>query len=150
MSKKGYKTFIPLKDRPIIKSPDNYVVVDKDGVVHEEVRGIVMPSQKYDSRDFCKIFKPGILMMSTLSTPSIKVLLYFLYTLKYNNGDIEFDIYDCMEFTKYKNKNYIYKALSELKKCNIIRKVKNSHYELDPTLFFKGSVMKLINKNKNK
>ena len=146
---KGYKKYIPLKEKQIIESPESYVVVDKDGVVHEEVRGIIIPSKKYDSRDFCKIFKPGILMLSTLSTPAIKVLLYLLYTLKYAS-EIEFDISECMEFTKYKNKTYIYKALSELKSSNVVLKIKNGHYELDPTLFYKGSVMKEINKNKKK
>ena len=145
----GYKKYIPLKEKQIIKSPESYVVVDTDGVVHEEVRGIIVPSKKYDSRDFCKIFKPGLLMLSTLSTPAIKVLLYLLYTLKYAS-EIEFDISECMDFTKYKNKTYIYKALSELKKSNVVLKIKNRHYELDPTLFYKGSVMKQINKNKKK
>ena len=145
---KGYRAYIPLKERQIIKSPENYVVVDNDGVVHEEVKGIVMPAQKYDSRDFCKIYKAGIMMLSTLSTPAIKVLLYFLYTLKYTK-DIEFDIDECIKFTKYKNKTYVYKALSELKEKNVLRKIKNGHYEIDPTLFFKGSVIKMINKNKD-
>jgi len=147
MKSDGFKTYIPLKERQNVKDRGDYTVVDKDGVVHDEVSGLVMPPKHYDGREFCKIYKAGVIQMCDLSTPALKVLLYFMSCMWYTSS-ISFDIEKCMEFTQYKNKSYIYKALSELKKKYMIEKIRNLEYRLNPNMFYKGNTMKLIGKNK--
>ena len=83
--------------------------------------------------------------MMNLGIPEIKVLLYFMDSMQYK-PTIVFDMGKCMAFTGYRNKTYIYKAIRLLKDRQIILKIKNCEYQLNPMMFYKGNVIKLKNK----
>ena len=133
-----FKPFIPLKSRNNIIPSDDYVVVDKDGIVKEGVYGLLLKPKYYDSRDFCKVFKDGIIAMMELSSCALKILLYLLHTMRYSDC-IYLDMSKCADFTGYKNYSHIYKGLSELKKKNIIHSVSHGQYQINSGMFYKGN-----------
>jgi len=146
-TQKKYDTFIPLKERQIVSEKGDCTVVDKDGVVRDDVVGLVLPPKHYDGRVFCKMYKEGIQGMLKLSSPAMKVLLYILFTMWYSDS-VEFNLKKCKDFTGYKNNSYIYKAIAELRRYDIIRRINPMRYQVNPNCFFKGNRMRLINKNK--
>ena len=145
-----FRPFVPKGEKQNISDKGDNIVVDSDGVVRQDVIGLVLNPKKYDKRTFCKIYREGLFEMMNLGIPEIKVLLYFIDSMWYR-PTIVFDMGRCMTFTGYRNKTYIYKAISVLKDKQIILKIKNCEYQLNPMMFYKGNVIKLkTNKNDSK
>ena len=149
MSGKDFNRFVPLKERQNIVDKTDETVVDSNGVIRDDVIGLVLNPKHYDGRKFTKIYKDGILALREIDIPALKVLLYFLYIMSYSE-DIKFNLKDCMDFTGYKNKSYIYKAISNLIKLDILRRKEYLTYYLNPNMFYRGNFFKNNSKNRKK
>ena len=119
-------------------------VYDSDGVVHSGVIGFVKLPKIYDSERFFKMYKPGLKVISELSDSSTKVLLYLMSVMGYSDT-VEFNIHKCSNFTGYKDKSYIYKAVKELKEKNVIADTDIPRlFFLNPTYFYLGNRLELV------
>lgn len=145
---KKFNGYIPLNERQnIVDKGKEDIIVDKDGSIRDDVIGFVLDPKHYDGRIFFKVYGPGIKAIMRLSHPSIKILLYLLSTMKYSD-EVHLDILKCKEFTGYKYNSYIYKGLSELSNCYIIKRIGCLTYQINPHMFYKGSIFKNIKKKK--
>lgn len=121
------------------KAPSGEVYTS-DGEVLRGVHAFLLEPKPYDSEAFTKVFLSGWKAMSELSLSASKILYYMLSVLK--DDGIHFNIKDCMEFTEYRNRQYVYKKIEEIKKKGIIRKDGRCFYRVNPNMFFNGSRIK--------
>ncbi len=123
------------------KNPD--LIVDTDGNV--KGHAVLMRKTKVDKAQFTKIFIGGISSFYDLSKSAIKMFGYITTVIKPNADSFFFDLDECKAFTGYNAKNTIFNALAELTGNEIIARGKNPyHYYINPTIFFNGDRLTLL------
>jgi len=121
----------------------NYIIDSESG----EVNGITALAvyEKVDREKFTKVYNKGITQLFNLSKSGIKVFGYLTTVAKPNQGEVLFEIEDCMEYTGYKTAKAIMKGLSELLENDFIARTKHHYkYFINPTMFFNGSRVAFI------
>lgn len=123
----------------------NNLVIDKDS---NEVLGhqVLAVKQKVDQDQFTKIFHSGLSAMWGLSTSGIKVFTFIASRVKPNSDFIYFDIDEAKEYTGYKTDKSVLQGLGQLLDGSFIARTKKHYkYFINPTFFFNGSRLTLIN-----
>jgi len=123
----------------------NNIVVDQTSgeVVAHQMFAV---KQKVDSEQFTKIFQKGLGAMWGLSSSGIKVFTYIAQLIKPNQDFVYFEIDDAKRFTEYKTKKSIMQGLGELLAGSFIARTKVHYkYYINPTFFFNGNRLTLIN-----
>lgn len=110
-----------------------FTVVDENGEIRDDIR-IVLPS---DERTYCKLYQDGITVLSSLSSCAIKILMYMVYSMQFGNTCL-FKSKECLRFTGYRNRQYIYKGLTELKSKGVIKNIHKGLYSINDEMFLKG------------
>ena len=136
-------TFKPTARNKIIPNKGSSEVYNSDGEVHSGVIGFVAPPKLSDRRQFTKVYRDGLKKMMNLSTPALKVLFYIISEMD-STDTIDFTMRKCMDYTGYKDKNNIYRAIRELKDQNFIAPSSLPKvYMINPLLFYNGDRMEL-------
>lgn len=133
MTKKKFKDYPLEKSLRIPGKAEGLTVVDSDGTVKDNVDGIIYTAKRYDARVFFKLYRLGVEKIATMSLPAVRVLMYMVDNM-YCYEPKEFSIDECMGYTGYKSKSYLYKALKELYKNDIVLRRKNGDYEVNPNI----------------
>ena len=144
MSKKEKQSFgkdAVIRNKKIVKNPDGLTVVDGDGVIKSNVAGVIFNGARYDGRQFFKVYRMGVRAISMLSLPAIRVLMYMINNC-YCDNEKPFSARDCMEYTGYKSRSYVYKAMKELYQFNVIMKKRKGLYRINPNMFYNKSTIK--------
>lgn len=98
-----------------------------------------LKTKQVDPEKFVKIYLDSLENFFELSTNSIKVLSYIFTVTKPNTDIIFFDTKKAMEYTGYRSKNTINKALLQLIENKFIaRATAASVYFINPIIFFNG------------
>lgn len=94
-----------------------------------------------DERNFTKIFDTFVMSFSGLCATELKVLLYIMITIRFNDDSILLVYDDIKRMFKYKNSKSITDGINGLlQKCFIARMSSSlPMYYINPMLFFKGN-----------
>ena len=123
----------------------NNLIVNKDT---GEVLGhqILAVKQKVDKEQFTKIFHKGLAAMWGLTTTGIKVFTYIASQVKPNQDFVYIEIKSAKEFCNYKRDKSIWHGLGELLDAGFIARSDLFYkYYINPTFFFNGSGLTLMN-----
>lgn len=127
------------------KEAMNNIVVDRnsgDVLAHQ----VFAVKQKVDTEQFTKVFNQGLAAMWGLTTSGIKVFTYIADQVKPNSDFVYFDVDDAKAFTGYKTNKSVLQGLGQLLDASFIaRTTKYYKYFINPTFFFNGSRLTLIN-----
>lgn len=138
-------TFKPSSRQKIVPNKGSNEVYNLDGEIHSGVIGFVTPPKLYDKKRFTKVYREGWHKMMNLSTPALRVLFYIISEMD-STDTIDFSIRKCTDFTGYKDKNSIYRAIRELKKEQFISESSLPKvYMINPLLIFNGNRIELYN-----
>lgn len=120
-------------------------IVDKEtGEIQTKYFEALASVKKIDQTSFVKLYPTSYDIFKTLSKSATMMLWYFLSNLGYGDT-VALNVSKAKEFTGYESDKSIYSAISELKKANIITNhYRNSIYFVNPTLFYRGQRMNLI------
>jgi hypothetical protein len=122
----------------IIAGSTKNVIVNTDT---GETEGVVM-MHKYrevDREQFVKIFVKEVDALFDLSKAGLKVFGYVLNAMRVNTDEIYLSISKLMEYCGYRQKNQVYKGLSELMANKIIAMSKDQNiWFVNPTVVFNG------------
>lgn len=131
-------TFKPTIKRQFVRNDGGNEVYDQDGVVHSGIIGFEKPPKLADRRQYTKIYNEGRRKMLTLSKPASNVLLYIMSEMD-SSDTFDFRIDKCVEFTGYKDRNSIYRAMKELKDKSFIASSSSPKvYMVNPLYFYNG------------
>lgn len=136
-------TFKPTPSNKIEYNKSLNEVYDSDGVVHTGVIGFAKLPKMTDRKRFTKVYKEGLLRMMELSTPAIKVLFYIISEMD-TTDTVDFTMRKCIDYTGYKDKNNIYRAIRELKEKSFITESSLPKvYMVNPLLIYNGNRIEL-------
>lgn len=139
------ETFKPTLRRKITQNKGSNEVYNADGEVHSGVLGFVTYPKMYDKKRFTKVYREGWNKMMELSTPALKVLFYIISEMD-STDTIDFSMRKCIDFTGYKDKNNIYRAIKELKDKQFISESSLPKvYMINPLLIYNGNRIELYN-----
>lgn len=127
------------------KQAINNMIVDKEtgNVVGHQVLAV---KQKVDSEQFTKVFRTGLAAMWGLTTSGVKVFSYIAETIKPNQDFVFFEIDEAKKYTGYKSQKSVLQGLGQLLDAGFIaRTSKHYKYFINPTFFFNGNRLSLIN-----
>jgi hypothetical protein len=116
----------------------------KDVLVNVETSEIqaVTMLHKYkevDKEEFVKFYKSEISSLFDLTKPGLKVFGYLLNKLPQNDCEVYLYMPELMEYCGYRQKNLVYKGLSELIGANIIAmSYKSNIWYINPKIIFNG------------
>lgn len=131
-------TFKPTVKRQFERNRSGSEVYDQDGVIHKAVIGFEKPPKLTDRKQYIKIYNEGRRQMLTLSKSANNVLLYIMSEMD-SSDTIYFHIDKCMEYTGYKDKNSIYRAIKELKDRQFMASSSLPKvYIINPLFFYNG------------
>lgn len=100
--------------------------------------------KELDKEEFVKIFQSQLQAIFDLSKAALKVLSYFMSIAKFSD-ELDFDLKDCIAFTKYKSKDTIFSGITELLNNEIIARGRNPYkYFANPSVFYKGDRIVLV------
>ncbi len=100
--------------------------------------------KQLDKEEFVKIFQSQLQAIFDLSKSALKVLSYFMSVAKYSD-ELDFDLEDCKEFTKYSSKDTISNGITELLNSEIVARGRNPYkYYANPSVFYKGDRIVLV------
>ncbi len=138
-----FKMEISKRKRYIAGKSPNVIVNPATG----EIKGnqIFAVEEKYDKKEFTKVFRAGLIGMFDLSKSAVKVFAYIAAKVKPNQGHIYIELKECMTFTKYKSNTPILSGLSELIEHGFIAR-SDMHYKyfINPNMFFNGNRVTFI------
>lgn len=119
--------------------------VDREtGEIRSGFYQALITEKKYDSEKFIKVYPQGLDVMLKLSKSASITLKYFLSKLGYGDT-VALNMKEAMKYTGYENAKTIYSAISELKKENVLANhYRNGIYYINPTMFYRGIRLKLI------
>lgn len=138
-------TFKPSSRQKVIPNKGSSEVYNSDGEVHTGIIGFVTPPKLSDRKRFTKVYREGFLRMMKLGNPALKVLFYIISEMD-STDTIDFTIRKCMDFTGYKDKNSIYRAIRELKDNEFISESSIPKvYMINPLLVYNGNRIELYN-----
>jgi hypothetical protein len=111
-----------------------------------EEKGLLLAiRQKVDKQEFVKIYKSQIQMLFNLSSSAFKLFGYLMESLEINKDLIMLDIKEACNYTGYKTRSTIYKALTELLDNQFIaRTSKPNVFFINPAIFFNGNRLMLL------
>lgn len=135
---------IPRKTRNVIISQNKNMAMlnTKTGEIDNE-NLFITKKFHVDKSDFIKIYASELRRLFALSKNSMKLFIYFLDILKYEDV-VFFQYEDCEKITGI-SKASIYAGLAELTENGIIARSKNPIiYFINPSLFYKGDRLTLI------
>lgn len=136
-------TFKPSSRQKIIPNKGSNEVYNADGEVHTGIIGFVTPPKLSDRKRFTKVYQEGWRRMMTLSNPALRVLFYIISEMD-STDTIDFTIRKCIDFTGYKDKNSIYRAIRELKDKGFISETSLPKvYMINPLLIYNGNRLEL-------
>lgn len=120
------------------------VVDDDTGEIKGKGFNAVVRERQYDSERFVKLYSNGREVLPKLSATATKVLWFFVDNMGYDDV-VTLNMVKAKEMTGYKNSSIIYRAISELKKHDILANAYRSGvYYINPTMFYRGNRLKLI------
>ena len=108
-----------------------------------------------DEDKFTKLYLTQFQVFFDLTTAGIRVFGYVMTCMKPKNDMIYFDRDECMEYTKYKSVESVYRGLTELLMAGIIARAKNDNfYFINPLIIWNGDrarfVTEYVKKSKKK
>lgn len=108
-----------------------------------------------DEDKFTKLYLTQFQAFFDLTTAGIRVFGYVMTCMKPKNDMIYFDRDECMEYTKYKSVESVYRGLTELLMAGIIARAKNDNfYFINPLIIWNGDrarfVTEYVKKSKKK
>lgn len=108
-----------------------------------------------DEDKFTKLYLTQFQVFFDLTTAGIRVFGYVMTCMKPKNDMIYFDRDECMEYTKYKSVESVYRGLTELLNAGIIARGKNDNvYFINPLIIWNGDrarfVTEYVKKSKKK
>lgn len=108
-----------------------------------------------DEDKFTKLYLTQFQAFFDLTTAGIRVFGYVMTCMKPKNDMIYFDRDECMEYTKYKSVESVYRGLTELLNAGIIARGKNDNvYFINPLIIWNGDrarfVTEYVKKSKKK
>lgn len=111
-----------------------------------EEKGLLLAiRQKVDKQEFVKIYKSQIQLLFNLSSSAFKLFGYLMESLEINKDLIIVDIKEACNYTGYKTRSTIYKALAELLDNQFIaRTSKPNVFFINPAIFFNGNRLMLL------
>jgi len=120
-------------------------MVDEDtGEVKGQGFNAVIREKQYDSERFVKMYAAGRKVLPNLSGAALKVLWYIIDHMGYDDI-INLNMQKIKKETGYKSEAMIYRAITELKRYNVIANAyQNGIYYMNPTMFYRGNRLKLI------
>lgn len=131
-------TFKPTVKRQFERNKSGNQICDEDGVIHKGIIGFEKPPKLADRKQYTKIYNEGRRKMIELSMPALKVLFYIMSEMD-SSDTFDFRIDKCMDFTNYKDKNSIYRAMRELKDKSFIASSSSPKvYMVNPLYFYNG------------
>lgn len=137
--KKGVKTSICAKGEAVS------LVDNSTGEIKGQGFNAVLKERQYDSERFVKIYASGREVLPKLSLAATKVFWFLIDGMGYDDV-ITLNIAKAKKETGYKSDAVIYRAITELKGYEIIANAyRNGHYYINPSMFYRGNRLKLIN-----
>ena len=127
------------------KEAINNMIVDKET---GEVLGhqLLAVKQKVDQEQFTKIFHRGLAAMWGLTTPGIRVFTYVASKIKPNQDFVIFSVREAKEHSNYKRDKSIWQGVGELLSAGFLARSEDYYkYYINPTFFFNGSRLTLVN-----
>lgn len=120
------------------------VVDDDTGEIRGRGFNAVIHEKHIDTERFVKLYAKGYEVLPKLSIPASKVLWFLIRYLGYDDV-ITLNMDKALKETGYKSEAVIYRAISELKKHDIIANAyRNGMYYVNPTMFYRGNRLKLM------
>lgn len=120
------------------------VIDDSTGEIKGRGFNAVVHEKQIDTERFIKLYSKTYEILPLLSMSATKLLWFMLRSLGYDDV-ISLNMDNAKKVTGYKNDAVIYRALSELKKHNIIANAyRNGLYYINPTMFYRGNRLKLL------
>lgn len=137
------ETFKPTIKRQFERNKSSNEVYDADGEVHRGVIGFEKPPKLNDRKQYTKIYNEGRKQIIKLSLPAMKVLFYIMSEMD-SSDTISFDVQKCMDFSEYKDRNSVYRAVKELKDTNFIASSSSPKvYMINPLYIYNGDRIEL-------
>lgn len=130
--------------RTIIAGHTKDILVNSDT---GEVSGVSLLHRykEVDKESFVKLYIGEVSALFDLSKTGLKVFGYVLTALRVNKAEIYLHIPDLMEYCGYKQKNQVYKGLSELITNKIIaQSTRPGIWYINPTIVFNGDRIAFI------
>lgn len=98
-----------------------------------------------DEDQFAKLYLAQFQAFFDLTTAGIRVFGYIMTCMKPRKDMILFDREECLEFTKYKGVESVYRGLTELLKAGIIARGKTDNlYFINPLIVFNGDRARFV------
>jgi hypothetical protein len=104
-----------------------------------DAEAVFMKYVKVDEEKFTKLYLSRFSDFWDLSKAAIRVFGYCMHILKPHSDKILFDMEDCLEYTKYKQRNAVNSGLSDLIEKGVLARSKKSYLlYINPLIFFNG------------
>ncbi|NDV68624.1 replication/maintenance protein RepL [Dysgonomonas sp. 25] len=142
----GYLDSLKLGTRTAVCARGNTVsMVDEDtGEIRGHGYNAVIREKQYDSERFVKMYAAGRKVLPKLSAAATRILLFIIDHMGYDDI-ITLNMAKAKKETGYKSDAAIYRAISELKKHNVLANAyRNGIYYINPTMFYRGNRLKLF------
>lgn len=99
-----------------------------------------------DEDQFAKLYLSQFQAFFDLTTAGIRVFGYIMTCMKPRKDMILFDREECLEYTKYKGVESVYRGLTELLKAGIIARGKTDNlYFINPLIAWNGDRVRFVN-----
>lgn len=120
-------------------------MVDEDtGEIRGHGYNAVIREKQYDSERFVKMYSSGRKVLPKLSVAATRILWFIIDHMGYDDI-ITLNMAKIKKVTGYKSDAAIYRAVSELKRYNVLANAyRNGVYYINPTMFYRGNRLKLI------
>lgn len=120
------------------------MVDDDTGEVKGYGFNAVIREKQYDSERFVKMYAAGRKVLPNLSVTATRILWFIIDRMGYDDV-ITLNMAKLKKETGYKSDAAIYRAITELKKYNVIANAyQNGIYFINPAMFYRGNRLKLI------